>query len=370
MKRHRVILALAAALLCGWGPDGHRIVGAIASRHLTDEARSSLLELLGAETLADAGNWADEIRGDSSYDWARPLHYVNVPRDAEHYDMGRDCPDGRCVVEAIRRYAGVLGDPAVDRSTRVEALKFLVHFVADVHQPLHVSYQDDLGGNRVDVIFFGQRTNLHRLWDSGLLRRQMRTGWQDLVVRLDNGFSAEQVRIITAVTDPATWADESLAITRTHCYSFPPDGQIGDEYYRRTIGLVNQRLGEAGLRLAAVLNDLLDNRVIVDPPPPPGSGPAPAGRPAGAIDAVAIEMGDPCGPGREVMLVNRDASRPVRVVVEKSWSDGVKSRSVRTTAVVRPGEAHRRRLGCSRAGRGEDVREYTWTIVDAEFREG
>jgi len=93
------------------------------------------------------------------------LHYVNSPPDSDGYDAQRDCADGCCVVGAIEHYADVLHDPTTPRPLKIEALKFLVHFVGDVHQPMHAGYERDKGGNDVKVWFFDNNTNLHSLWD-------------------------------------------------------------------------------------------------------------------------------------------------------------------------------------------------------------
>jgi hypothetical protein len=264
-----------AAPGAAWGPEGHRITGAIAERYLAPPARRAVRELLDGRTLADVAFWADEVRGRPEYEWTRPLHYVNVPRDATGVDVQRDCPGGLCVVQAIIDAARGLRDPHRSTGQRAEALKFLVHFVGDVHQPMHVAYGDDLGGNRLPLKFFDQETNLHRLWDSGLLRRRLGgTHWRRLSRTLIRESDDTQVASWASTLDPVPWADESLQITR-RIYRELPRGPaaeaLGEAYYRRNIDEVLRRLTMAGVRIAALLNTLL-----ADGPPDPGAPSSPA----------------------------------------------------------------------------------------------
>ena len=143
--------ALVAVLTTAWaqqahasGAEGHRLIAALADQQLSVQARSEIAWLLAIEpgaTLASISTWADDTRTPSTAAW----HYVNMPRDAEcHFDAARDCPGGVCVVGAIERQVAVLKSAAPD-AVRLKALKYIVHFVADVHQPLHAGYADDRG---------------------------------------------------------------------------------------------------------------------------------------------------------------------------------------------------------------------------------
>ncbi|MCH7813784.1 MAG: S1/P1 nuclease [Planctomycetes bacterium] len=168
-------LAVLVATPCfGWGRDGHKITGTIATHYLTPEAKVGVTALLGDQSLAEVSTWADEIRSNPAYRWASPLHYSNVKPGEAEFDLSRDCPERGCVVSAIIKYAKVLRSKDASHAEKAEALKFLVHFVGDIHQPLHVSHAKDKGGNDIKVEFFHDRTNLHRLWDSGLIRRPNR----------------------------------------------------------------------------------------------------------------------------------------------------------------------------------------------------
>lgn len=154
-----------------WGSAGHQIVATLAERQLTPQAKFEVQRLLAIEpgsTLASVSNWTDERRSPATAAW----HYVNMPRDSScQYDVTRDCPDGQCVAGAIKRQRRVLASSAPDLD-RLKALKYLVHFVADVDQPLHAGFADDKGGNRYHLQAFGRGTNLHALRDSGLINNR------------------------------------------------------------------------------------------------------------------------------------------------------------------------------------------------------
>lgn len=129
-----------------WGSEGHQVIAIIAQAQLTPRAKAEVDRLLAiepGETFASISTWADEHRNPATAPW----HYINFPRGDCVYNERRDCPDGRCVVVAIKRQVEVLGSSAKDEK-KLTALKYLVHFVGDVHQPLHVGFQDDRGGNQ------------------------------------------------------------------------------------------------------------------------------------------------------------------------------------------------------------------------------
>jgi ankyrin repeat protein/S1-C subfamily serine protease len=256
-----LVLVIQAAPCLGWGPDGHRIIGDIATKYLSAKSKAAIKELLGEQTLADAGNWADEIRKDPQYDWVKPLHYINVPRDAAKVDLKRDCPDDKCVLGAINHYAAVLKDKSATHDDKVIALKLLVHFVGDVHQPLHVSYEDDRGANSIKTRVFDQpkERNLHAVWDETLIERRMngdRSAMEEAMLKQVTDAKLKKWR---AATNPVEWANESLTITRQLYKDVPPNGQvmtIDEAYYAKHIDTVEDRLTAAGVRLAAMLNGI------------------------------------------------------------------------------------------------------------------
>ncbi|HSL69497.1 MAG TPA: S1/P1 nuclease, partial [Longimicrobiales bacterium] len=163
-----------------WGGDGHRLVCEIAWRQLTPKARAFIDQLRAAEAVipfAHACTWADDIRRDRPETAA--YHFVNIPPGVSGIDLARDCAHEvkRCAPWAIKHYTKILADTGASTHDRLEALKFVSHFVGDLHQPLHAGRLEDLGGNKVYVSFFGDRGSerspmqLHRVWDSGILAR-------------------------------------------------------------------------------------------------------------------------------------------------------------------------------------------------------
>ncbi len=236
-----------------WYDHGHRIVARLAELRLTPRTRDAIRDILGGQSLSDASVWADNIR-QYRHD-ADKLHYVNIAL-GERYVPGRDCPGGRCIIAAIERDRQILADPTTAPEDRAEALKFLVHFMGDLHQPLHVADDGDRGGNSRKVELLGHSTNLHKAWDGGLieafgmeeseyfdaLRREM--GRMDLAV-LERG----------SVVD---WAMEGHRTAVERVYRpIPPDGQLGQAYVETSRPVVDHALISAGVRLAKVLNDAL-----------------------------------------------------------------------------------------------------------------
>ena len=238
-----------------WGEEGHQIVGTIAMTRLTPQARAAIIELLGNDDLAKAGLWADQIRGDSKYDWAKPLHYVNAPRNENTIVLERDCAKGECVVGAITRFLTVASDSTKPIEERHEALKFAIHFIGDLHQPLHAGYADDMGGNRIQVIAFGdKKTNLHALWDTVLIYRKSQGDWRGLAKALETDMPAKEVAQWEGNLDPLAWGNESRAITRVIYNELPANAKVGEAYYESNFPTVARRLAAGGVRLAAALN--------------------------------------------------------------------------------------------------------------------
>lgn len=242
--------ALVPATASAWGREGHELIAELAEQQLNAEAKSELDRLLALEselTLASASTWADSHRSATTAPW----HYVNLPRGSCSYDEVRDCPGGRCVVGAIEKQTQVLRSWASDEE-RLRALKYLIHFVADVHQPLHVGYAEDKGGNTFQIQAFGRGTNLHALWDTGLIEHRV-NGPQglraELAAELKGKGSSRQLA-------PAQWAEESCRIVQSDGF-YPSTHKMGVEYPQVQDATLKSRLLAAARRLAAVLNDSL-----------------------------------------------------------------------------------------------------------------
>ena len=234
-----------------WGAQGHTVVATIAWQSLQPKARQEVARLLALEpgqTLESVATWADEHRSAATGVW----HYVNFPRGTCSYEPQRDCPDGKCVVEAIARQQAVFASHASD-SERLKALKYLVHLVADVHQPLHAGYADDRGGNQFQLRAFMRGSNLHALWDGGLLRQRDldNTALVAVLQSVPLGADGKNLNVVHM-------AQESCRVVALAGF-YPPDG-LSEAYVQRFTPVVQQRLALAGARLAAMLNAVAATR--------------------------------------------------------------------------------------------------------------
>ncbi|HVU95986.1 MAG TPA: S1/P1 nuclease [Puia sp.] len=281
----RVLCFVVIALfLLSWGVTGHRTVGKIAERHLTPAAAAAVRELLGSETLADVSTWADEVRGKPEYRQTGPWHYVNLPMGLSFAEFQNSVEGMReeNVYSALERLEKEVVDPATPREKKVEALKFIVHFVGDLHQPMHVSKAEDKGGNTVQLNFNGRGTNLHAVWDSKLIDR-LGLGYEELAAKVDHATPAQ---VSQWQKDPMIrWMWESYEVTEKLYAEVDAmkSRSIDDKYYEEHIGTVEQRLEQAGIRLAGVLNRLFAHGVVVGPSSAPAV-PAPLEGPAVKID--------------------------------------------------------------------------------------
>jgi hypothetical protein len=248
-----VLGVLSAPEARAWGQTGHRAVGRIAERHLTPQAARAVSELLAPEQLTYVTTWADDIRSEPEWSKADPWHWVTIG-DGQTYDAAPKNSGGD-VLEAIERFQKILGDPARPRTERAQALKWLSHLVGDLHQPLHVGRGDDRGGNEVLVLWFGEPSNLHSVWDSGIID-QTRLSFTELVEMLGSPAAAE-VREWQGST-PRAWAEESQAL-RAGVYDLG-DRRLSYRYAHDRWPTVQRRLLQAGVRLAGELNRLLGPR--------------------------------------------------------------------------------------------------------------
>lgn len=251
-----------------WGREGHQIVAELAQRELSPAASEEVQRLLALEhasSLADIAAWAEDLR-EADPSFAKKTarwHFINFPRGDCSYSPPRDCPDGQCVVAAINRQFLLLADTRRPDAERLEALKFLVHFVGDVHQPLHAAFGDDRGGNDFQVSLDGQGSNLHQVWDVKIIEAHepdYRAYADSLAKQGPLPFDA------TGRSDrPAVdWALESCRIASQE--SFYPSGHtISPAYLDQHRTLLEQQLRVAGNRLAVMLNFALAPRPAAQP---------------------------------------------------------------------------------------------------------
>jgi nuclease S1 len=250
------LILLVPSVCHAWGVEGHRIIAEIASENLTPEARAAVRSILGGKSMTDVCTWADEVRKQPEYIFTDRCHGVKIPVGAKGFEMKRDCPDGRCAPAAIAKYSAVLREPKATSVERLEALKFVIHFVADIHCPVHAPHAGGDAHVAGQVTFFGEKVSLHKVWDASLILRVDKP-WQRYATDLNREITFEQRRTWAKVKDPVDWANESHRAFVEYAAVAPEHSALGEEYYRRSIPIVNERLSQGGIRLASLLNNLL-----------------------------------------------------------------------------------------------------------------
>lgn len=243
-----VLALLQPASALAWGATGHRVVGAIAEEHLSRKARKAVQRILGNESMAMAATWMDEIKSDHTYDYMRDWHWVTIP-DGSTYAEAAKNKDGDAV-EAIGRMVAALKSDTLSPARRQFCLKVLIHLVGDLHQPLHVGRGDDKGGNDFQVQWFRKGSNLHRVWDSGMID-QDGLSYSELACSVDHA-SAAQIKEWTK-GGAEQWAQENVAM-RESIYPEAAGANLGYEYQYAHWPLVQQQLLKAGIRLSGILN--------------------------------------------------------------------------------------------------------------------
>jgi len=301
------LLTAVPAPAVAWGPAGHRIVAAIAMdrlRAVSPATARAVTRILGTTTIAAAAVWPDTLRADPQRAYTLPWHFVDIPTTADHYDplrdcklqagrpacaLGRDPTCGDCIVAEMERCERDLRNPHTSANKRREALMFLVHFVGDLHQPLHCADDHgDHGGNTKLVCLFrhcwdtygqniGKNYTLHAAWDSYMIAHQ------EVTEHLDERHYAERLERTIAQLSPAAiaerergtfvaWAEQSHQKAVMHAYKLPPRVKrrnpydrvsrlyypIGEAYFDESIAVIDDQLINAGIRLAKVLRGMLE----------------------------------------------------------------------------------------------------------------
>ena len=275
-------LALAALLAAAvvpspalaWGKTGHRVVAAIADTQLSGLARANIEKILGpGETLDEAANWPDEMRSAPGQFWQKtstPWHYVTL--NGILYDHA---PSEGDALEALAKFSKTLRDPHASLADRQMALRFIVHLVGDLHQPLHNGKCCDRGGNDVKVNWFGKPTNLHAVWDSQLVDEEQ-LSFTELAAKLERHISHDDV-IKWWDINPRDWTSESAEI-RDSLYPLPAKPKPGQKlkkgekllpdlsypYVYKFTPVMERRLSQGGVRLAAYLNALFAQPLVTE----------------------------------------------------------------------------------------------------------
>jgi hypothetical protein len=254
----KFVLVTVTLFVCytafSWGITGHRVIGEIAQQHLSKKAKKELSKIIGKESLAWWANWPDFIKSDSTWDHASKWHYVNLPAhlSKDAFIDGLKKQPGENLYTQIKAMMTQLADESLPKEQRQIAFRFLVHFVGDLHQPLHVGRAEDQGGNRITVYWFDKKTNLHSLWDSGIVDFQ---GYSySEYARLLNIADKAQVQQ-WQTTSLEEWFYESNQLADTIYASAAPEAKLGYRYNFLFQKTLDEQLLKGGVRLAALLNE-------------------------------------------------------------------------------------------------------------------
>jgi hypothetical protein len=251
----RTLLVILIALTIsyessGWGQTGHRVIGMIAEYHLSKKAKKNIRNILQGQSVAMVSNYMDEIKSDNKYDNLIPWHYCTIPDGKTYEEAGT--PDEGDIIYALELFIEELETKNFNIEDEAFALKCLIHLMGDIHQPLHVGNGEDRGGNDTEVEYFWRKSNLHRIWDTGIIDGQnlSYTEYTNWILHVD-----EQKIETWSQSGILDWAYESMSY-RDQVYDLPDDHKISYQYNYKNIDLVNLRLLQAGIRLAKILNDI------------------------------------------------------------------------------------------------------------------
>ncbi|MGQ8364599.1 S1/P1 nuclease [Glaciecola sp. 1036] len=247
-----LLLLVTSQQVMAWGLTGHRVTGKIAENYLTPEAKAMVQQILPNESLAEASTYADDERSNPAEFWqktANPFHYVTVPPDTLYGES--EIPAEGDAVTALAMFTKTLKKPTSTLEEKQLALRFIIHLIGDLHQPLHAGNGSDRGGNDVKLEFFWNKTNLHSVWDSGMIGR-LDLSYTELSEWLIAKISEQDV-VAWTTADPLVYIKESTEIRDT---IYPEGDQISWQYLYDHRPTVKHRLQQAGVRIAAYLNTL------------------------------------------------------------------------------------------------------------------
>ena len=255
MKNYIALIFLLATTINShaedWGKTGHRTVGQIAQENLSRKASKAIASLLDGESLALVSNYGDDIKSDKRYNKFNPWHYVNLPLD-KPYSIESANSQGD-IIQGIQYCVNVIKDPKALKADKAFYLKLLVHFIGDLHQPMHMGKEEDKGGNDVKLTWFGKSTNLHRVWDSDLIEG-FDMSFSELAAEAPTLSKKDKIAIMQG--GALDWMREGHKITTSLYEDLPENGKLGYEYAYKYTDLMRSQLQKGGLRLAKMLNEI------------------------------------------------------------------------------------------------------------------
>lgn len=246
------IMVFCSIVVFGWGQTGHRAVGKVAENHLSKKAKEALACIMGTEGLVEASTWMDNIKSDSLYDYANKWHYVTIPKGKDYHNC--EVAEDGDAYEAINRMVAVIKNKEATKKDKIEAIRMLTHLVGDIHQPLHVGNGEDRGGNSVKIKWFYKNSNLHRIWDSGMIDSKQ-FSYSELAELID--IAAESTVVKLQKDNLDVWIKEAMDL-RPQVYDIEGQENLSYEYQYKNWATVKDQLMKAGIRLAGILNEALD----------------------------------------------------------------------------------------------------------------
>ena len=240
-----------------WGLLGHRVVGEIAQSYLSKKASREIKKILGHESLAMASNWADFIKSEPSYNYLSNWHYINLPAglSSEQIQSSLQKDTATNVYTKIRFLSTELKNNSLDQDKKVMYLRLLIHFVGDLHQPMHTGRFEDLGGNRVQLTWFGQTSNLHRVWDSDLIESQ-ELSYTEYARSLN---FIDRSRLFQLQNeDVNTWVEDSYRVSEKIYANVKSGDKLSYRYIYDNLAVADQALLKGGVHLAGLLNNIFN----------------------------------------------------------------------------------------------------------------
>ena len=261
MKNLKKIIIIAALAYmpftaAAWGTLGHRIVGEVADSYINAKTRLAIKQILGNETMAMTANWADFIKSDTSYNYLSNWHYVNLPADLSQSDVYRflDNQPGPNIYNKLNDMIAVLKNTKSTAEQKKLALRMVIHLVGDLHQPMHTARKDDLGGNKIQLLWFGEKSNLHRVWDEQLIDYQQ-LSYTEYTKAIN--FATPQQVVNWQKNTLKDCVFESYTIcNKIYATGIKNDDKLSYKYNFDWIGTVNEQLLKGGVRLAGILNTI------------------------------------------------------------------------------------------------------------------
>ena len=242
-----------------WGLLGHRIVGQIADSYLTKHTKKEIYKILGTESVAIASNWPDFIKSDPSFSYLDPWHYVNLKpgMTSDEVKLFLDADTATDAYTKINFLVTELKTTTLTQENKVLYLRLLIHIVGDIHQPLHTGRLDDLGGNKIKVLWFNSPANLHQVWDSRLIDFQQ-LSFTEYAQSINYTTKAQRIEWQSEPLN--NWIFQSYQIAeKLYADIKLPEEKLSYQYNFKYLATINQQLLKGGVHLAGLLNDIFSN---------------------------------------------------------------------------------------------------------------